>query len=118
MTLMTPLQCVELQFDAYNQRDLPRFLSAFAEDIRTFLLPDMTPVLSGKAAFAEFFATQRFNRAGLRAELVNRMVLGSTVIDHERIHGLSEAPVEMVVIMVIEGGYIAQEFVIPAKSPS
>lgn len=116
MTQMTPLQCAELQFDAYNQRDLPRFLSAFADDIQTFRLPDMTPVLSGKAAFAEFFATQRFNREGLRAELVNRMVLGNTVIDHERIYGLSDAPVEMVVVMVIEEGHIAQEFVIPNNS--
>ncbi len=114
---MTPLQCVELQFQAYNKRDLPRFLTAFAQDIRTFRLPAMTPVLSGKAAFAEFYATQRFNREGLRAELVNRMVLGNTIIDHEHVHGLGEAPVEMVVIMVIEDGLIAQEFVIPAKSP-
>ena len=118
MTLMTPLECVELQFEAYNQRDLPRFLSAFSDDVRTYRLPAMTPVLSGKAAFAEFYATQRFNCEGLRAELVNRMVLGNTIIDHERIYGLGDAPVEMVVIMVIEDGRIAKEFVIPAKSPS
>ncbi|WP_332700751.1 nuclear transport factor 2 family protein [Devosia sp.] len=117
MTLKTPLQCVELQFEAYNQRDLPRFLTAFADNVRSFRLPDMTLMIDGKAAYGEFYASQRFSHAGLRAELLNRMVIGNKVIDHELIHGLGPEPIETAVMFVVEEGLITTVFAIPAKSP-
>ena len=104
MTLMTPLQCAELQFDAYNQRDLPRFLSGFSDDIRSYRLPDMTLMLDGKAAYGAFYASQRFVHEGLRAELLNRRVIGNKVIDHELIHGLGPEPIETAVMFVVEQG--------------
>lgn len=115
MTMMTPLECVQLQFDAYNERDLPRFLSAFAEDVRSYRLPDMAPLLIGKAAYSDFYAKERFGHAKLRAELINRIALGNKVIDHELIHGLAEEPIETSIMFVIEDGLIAQVFVIPVK---
>lgn len=115
MTMMTPLQCVQLQFDAYNERDLPRFLSAFAEDVRSYRLPDMVPLLAGKAAYGDFYAKERFVHPKLRAELINRIALGNKVIDHELIHGLAEEPIETAIMFVIEGGLIAQVFAIPVK---
>jgi hypothetical protein len=115
---MTPVECVQLQFDAYNQRDLPRFLSAFADDVRSYRLPDMAPLLSGKAAYGDFYASQRFVHAGLRAELLSRMVVGNKVIDHELIHGLGPEPFETSVMFVVEQGLITTVFSIPAKSPS
>lgn len=113
---MTPLQCVELQFEAYNQRDLPRFLTAFADDIKSYRLPDMTLLLEGKAAYGTFYASQRFVHEGLRAELLCRMVIGNKVIDHELIHGLGPEPVETAVMFVVEQGVIRTVFAIPAKS--
>lgn len=118
MTLMTPLQCVELQFDAYNRRDLPLFLTAFADTIRSFRLPDMTLMLDGKAAYGEFYASQRFVHQGLRAELLSRMVIGNKIIDHELIHGLGPEPIETAVMFVVEEGLIGTVFAIPARSPS
>ena len=117
MALMTPLECVERQFAAYNQRDLPRFLSAFADHVRSYRLPDMTLLLDGKAAYGDFYASQRFVHAGLRAELLSRMVIGNKVIDHELIHGLGPQPVETGVMFVVEQGLISTVFAIPAKSP-
>jgi hypothetical protein len=115
MTMMTPLQCVQLQFEVYNERDLPRFLSAFAEHVTSYRLPDMTPLLAGKAAYSAFYAKERFVHTGLRAELVNRIALGNKVIDHELIYGLSEEPIETAIMFVIEAGLIAQVFSIPVK---
>jgi hypothetical protein len=117
MTLITPLACVQLQFDAYNQRDLPRFLSAFSDDIRSYRLPDMTLMLDGKEAYGDFYASQRFVHEGLRAELLGRIVVGNKVIDHELIHGLGPEPVETAVMFVVEEGLISTVFGIPAKSP-
>lgn len=115
MTMMTPLECVQLQFDAYNERDLPRFLSAFAEDVRSYRLPDMVPLLAGKAAYSDFYAKERFVHPKLRAELINRIALGNKVIDHELIHGLADEPIETAIMFIIEDGLIAQVFAIPVK---
>lgn len=115
---MTPIECVELQFAAYNERNLERFLTAFAENVRCYRLPDMVQTIDGKAALGEFYAANRFVHEGLQAKLLNRMVVGNKVIDHELIHGLSPEPMETSVVFVIEDGLIAQVFFIPAKSPS
>lgn len=103
---MTPLQLVQRQFDAYNARDLAGFLACYSDSVQVFRPPSPLPALVGKAAFTEFYATQRFNRPALRAELVNRMVLGNTVIDHERIHGIGPGTVEMAVVYLAQDGLI------------
>jgi hypothetical protein len=97
---------VQRQLDAYNARDLDRFLANFSEDITVYRLPSLEPNLVGKPAFAQFYASQRFNLPTLRAELVNRIVLGSKVIDHERIFGVRDAPFEMAVAYHVAGGKI------------
>ena len=117
MTKMTPVECVEHQFEAYNQRDLPRFLSAFSDAVRAYSLPDMTLLLDGKEAFGQFYASRRFVLEGLRAELLTRVVSGNKVFDHELIHGLGPEPMENVVMFVVEDGLITSVFSIPAKSP-
>ena len=97
---------VQRQLDAYNARDLARFLVNFSDDIAVYRLPSLEPALSGKPAFAQFYASQRFNLPGLRAELVNRIALGSKVIDHERIFGVRDAPFEMAVAYQVVGNAI------------
>jgi hypothetical protein len=52
----------------------------------------------GFRAVAVFYATHRFNIPALRAEVINRILLGSKVVDHERIWGLGEAPIEAVAV--------------------
>jgi hypothetical protein len=118
MTKMTPLECVELQLAAYNERNLHRFLTAFSDTVRSYRLPDMALLLDGKAAFADFYARNRFVHEGLHAELINRMVVGNKVFDHERIHGLAPEPLETAVIFMVEDGLIETVFFVPAISPS
>jgi hypothetical protein len=101
---MTPETIVQLQLDAYNARDLQRFVACYSDPIQMFRPPAAEPVLDGKTAFADYYATQRFNRPGLHAQLVNRRVLGRRVIDHERISGIGDAPFEVAVVYeVVEG---------------
>ena len=112
---MNPELIVAEQFAAYNARDLDRFMACFAPTIRAIRLPDMVTTLDGKGAYAEFYARERFCHEGLRAELVNRIVIGNKVIDHELIHGLGPQPVETAIMFVIENGLISTAFAIPAK---
>lgn len=104
--MSNPLELVQEQLDAYNARDLERFLKPYADDVEEFRLPNTEPWAVGKAAIAKFYAENRFNRPELHAEIVGRLVMGNKVVDHERITGIGPEPVEMIVIYAIENGLI------------
>jgi len=100
---VNPAEPVQRQLDAYNAHDLERFVAEYADDIQVFRPPAAEPVLSGKQAFAAHYAKNRFNLPNLHAEVVNRMVSGDTVVDHERITGLQEGIVEAVAVYRVSG---------------
>ena len=102
-----PEDVVQRQLEAYNARDLQRFLAEYSDDIQVFRPPAALPAIVGKKAFGEFYATQRFNHAGLHAELLSRMAFGNKVIDHERISGVREQPFEVAVVYAVIGDRIA-----------
>ena len=95
---------VQRQLDAYNARDLQRFIAEYTDDVRVFRPPAPEPVLAGKQAFAEHCA-DRFNLQELHAKLVSRMVLPATVVvDQEVITGLPSGQLAAVVVYeVVEG---------------
>jgi hypothetical protein len=104
---MSTVEVVQRQLDAYNAHDLAGFVAAYSEAIQVFRMPATQAAITGKAQFTEFYATRRFNVPGLRAELVNRMVLGTKVVDHERIRGLGDAPQEVVAVYQVVDDLIA-----------
>jgi len=110
-----PVAVVQRQLDAYNARDLARFLAEYSEDIEVFRLPAPTPAIVGKKAFGDFYATQRFNHAGLHAELRGRMAFGSKVIDHERISGVRDQPFDVAVAYEVRDGLIVRTWAIAAE---
>jgi len=93
-----PIGFVQRQLDAYNAHDLDRFVREYTDDIAVHRLPGATPFIEGKAAFSAFYRENRFSLRGLRAEVLNRMSFGHTVIDHERIVGLEAEPFEAAVV--------------------
>jgi hypothetical protein len=94
---------VQRQLDAYNAHDLDRFVAEYADDVKVFRPPAAEPVLSGKAAFADHYARNRFTLPGLHADVVNRIVAGNKVVDHERIAGLGDGIVEAIAVYEIDG---------------
>ncbi len=101
---MTPAAVVQRQLDAYNDRDLERFLAEYSDAIQVYRPPATAAAISGKAALSDYYAANRFNLPGLKAEVLHRFVLGSRVIDHERIHGVRDAPFEVAAVYeVVEG---------------
>lgn len=94
------------QLDAYNARDLGRFLAEYTEDVVACRLPGGEIVASGKPAFGEHYRKNRFNLPDLHAELVQRMVFGNKVIDQERVHGVAERPLEVAAIYEVTPGGI------------
>ena len=103
---MDPTEPVQRQLEAYNARDLECFVAQYTEDIRVFRPPAVEPVLVGKQAFAKHYADNRFTLPNLHAEVVNRMVAGNTVVDHERITGLQAGIVEAIAVYAVSEGLI------------
>lgn len=56
---------------------------------------------------AEHYAKHRFSLPGLHADVLNRIVCGNKVVDHERIAGVHAAPFEAVAVYEIVDGLIA-----------
>jgi len=48
-----PEALVQRQIDAYNARDLERFVDAYTDDVEVFRFPGTEPMLIGKQALAE-----------------------------------------------------------------
>jgi hypothetical protein len=103
---MNPVDVVQRQCDAYNAHDLQGFLATYSEAIQIYYLPAIKPALSGKAQLTQFYGTERFNRPDLHADIVNRIVLGNKVIDHERVWGIAESPIEGIAVYEVDDGLI------------
>ncbi len=110
-----PAGFAQRQLDAYNVRDLERFIDEYTDDVVAYRLGSAEPLLSGKAAFAEHYRKNRFTLPALRAELVNRMVLGNKVIDHERVFGVEPAPLDVAVIYEVTPAGICKVWFISGK---
>jgi hypothetical protein len=104
---MNPVDPVQRQLDAYNARDLARFVAEYTDDVKVFRPPAAEPILSGKPAFSAHYAKHRFSLANLHAELVGRMVSGNTVVDHERITGLEQGEMEAIAVYRVSGDRIS-----------
>lgn len=74
---------VQQQLDAYNARDIEALMACYADDARQFEHPAKL-LASGSAEIrARFIA--RFAEPNLHAQLLQRVVSGNFVIDHERV---------------------------------
>ncbi len=104
----TPPPSPQRQLDAYNDRDLARFVAEYTEDVQLYRVGEAEPFLVGKAAMAAHYAENRFQLPALHAELVNRMVFGNKVIDHERVTGVAPDPREVAAIYEVTPEGIAK----------
>lgn len=104
---MTPEAIVQRQLDAYNAQNLDAFCACFAEDC---VLGDLNGAVTqrGAAAIREryqsLFATYPENHAAL----VNRVVVGNVVIDHEDITRSPSERINAAAIYTVRGGLIAR----------
>jgi len=116
---LSPAMLAEAQLAAYNARDLDAFAACFAEDVEVYDFPGVLS-LSGRDAFRARFI-ERFKSEDLEAIAVHRAVIGSRVIDHERVWlegRTNSAPIDLVVIYTVRDGLIARVDFIKEGAPS
>jgi hypothetical protein len=98
---------VQEQFDAYNARNIDAFLAPYSDSVELYEYPDKL-IGKGKAQMRQMY-TDLFNKVtNLHCELVNRMVLGNTVIDYESVTGFGPKPVRAIAVYTVEGNKISK----------
>lgn len=103
----SPEAIVDAQLEAYNERDLDAFLASYSEDVVLATYPNVV-TQTGKAEMRARYA-KSFANPNVRAEILRRIVLGNTVIDHERITAPpAKGQLEAVAIYEIAGGKIVR----------
>jgi hypothetical protein len=110
-----PEAAVQQQLDAYNSRDIEKFVAVYAKDVQVFRPPAAEASMSGLEALRKFHAEQRFTLPKLHAELKGRLVLGNKVIDHERVSGIRDNPFEVAVVYEVTDGLIRKVWFFPAE---
>ncbi|WP_197481632.1 nuclear transport factor 2 family protein [Collimonas pratensis] len=109
-------EIVQKQFDAYNARDIDAFLATYADDVELFSFPN-TRTAQGKEEMRQRY-TLRFSDAILHGIVTKRIVMGNTVIDHERVRvTLPEGPgvMQAIAIYEVRDGKIAKVTFISGK---
>jgi hypothetical protein len=106
----TPREVVQLQLEAYNEKDIEAFLDVFAEDAEAYNFGDAKPFIKGKANFKTAYGKLFQSSPNLYSLVTSRQVLAQTVIDFEYITGRSnsEQPVLIIAIYKIENHKIVR----------
>ncbi|HYC27990.1 MAG TPA: nuclear transport factor 2 family protein, partial [Chitinophagaceae bacterium] len=96
------------QLLAYNAHNLEAFLEPYAEDVEIYGFPNQLQ-MKGKDAMRKAYEFLN-NTPGLYCRLLNRVVQGNMVIDHEEVWGFGNRPVYAVAIYQIKNGKISKVY--------
>lgn len=102
-----PEALAQRQLNAYNARDIDSFLRVYSADVEVMEL-DGKVSLKGQEAMRARYAPLFESSPLLHCELVKRMVIGSWVVDEERVTGRGPEPIHAAAIYEIRDGRIAR----------
>jgi hypothetical protein len=81
---VAPEVIVQRQLDAYNSKNIEAFAATYTEDVKLYRFPNSL-MGEGKVNLRQQYGTMFSAVKDLNAELVNRIVVGNKVIDHEKV---------------------------------
>jgi hypothetical protein len=109
---MTPEQLAEHQLQAYNERNINKFLEAYSDSVKVYMFPDKL-MYTGKDKMKSNYEGRFTSNPDLHCTLKSRMVLGNTVIDEERVLLNKSRPLlEAIAIYKVAAGKIQEVYFI------
>jgi hypothetical protein len=109
-----PAWVVQQQVDAYNERDIDRFVSLFSEDVEVGRFPEGGEVSRGRDKLRQRYAKLFEKSPDLHCRIVSRTVQGRFVIDRELVTGIrGGADVRAVAMYEVEDGEITRVWFLP-----
>jgi len=104
---MNPDEVVSRQVDAYNSRDLSKFVLCHHPEVELYNYPDSTPFAQGRSSVEERYKKVFDASPDLNSSIISRIIQDHIVIDKELIIGRAgREPFEMVAIYEVEDGLI------------
>lgn len=96
------------QLEAYNNRDIDTFASAFSDTVKVFRQPGIL-TYQGRDELHKRYGQMFENTPDLHCQLVNRIVSGNIVIDHERVRFSKDQPRrEAIAVYRVRNGEIVE----------
>ncbi len=95
-------QIVQSNLEAYNNRDLEKFMSWFSEDVELYSFSEMKLIASGKPAIEKLYKELFAASPNLNSTILKRIVFDNKVIDHESIVGRKGSKDILELIMINE----------------
>jgi hypothetical protein len=84
---MTVEQVVQQNLEAYNARDIDKFMSSFSEDIEMYNFTDGKMTAKGLSEVRKIYQELFDLSPQLHSTILKRLVFDNKIIDHERIEG-------------------------------
>jgi hypothetical protein len=100
-----PREIVDRQLRAYNAHDIEEFCSLYAQDAIICKLNRDQARIRGIDAIRAAYG-ERFKNPALHGEIKSRIEVGNFVIDHERVVGLADDPLEAIAIYEVQDSLI------------
>lgn len=82
---------VKQQLEAYNNRDIDTFAKAFSDTVKVYRQPGVLSY-QGREELRKRYGQMFANTPDLHCEVVNRIVAGNVVIDHEQVRRSKDSP--------------------------
>lgn len=98
-------QVVQNNLDAYNSRDLEKFMFWFSEDVELYSFSEMKLIASGKPAIEKLYKELFAATPNLHSTILKRIVFENKVIDHESIVGRKGSSEIIEIVMIYEVKY-------------
>ncbi|WP_232826664.1 nuclear transport factor 2 family protein [Cognataquiflexum aquatile] len=100
------------QLDAYNKRDIDAFVAPYADNVKVYKFPNEL-LYEGKTTMYDTYGRMFARTPDLHCRLVNRIVMGNTVIDQEEVTiSKKDPPMNAIAIYKIIDGKIAEVYFI------
>ena len=109
LIMNTPEMLVQQQLNAYNAHDLEAFLAYYAEDIELATIPPSGDITHGKNNIRKTYGVIE-RTPHLHCKILNRIVEGNMIIDHEEITTGNGKTFTSIVIYIIEKGKISKVY--------
>jgi hypothetical protein len=108
----TPERLAQEQLDAYNNRDIDAFVAPYSEKVKVFQFPDQL-MYEGKEEMKNLYGRMFARTPDLHCKLLNRIIMGDTVIDHEEVTlDKNQDPIYAIAVYKIREGKIVEVYFI------
>ncbi len=98
----------EAQLKAYNARDIEAFLVPYSDTVKVYAYPNQL-YYQGKETMRKVYTEMFANLPDLHCTLVNRIAMGSTVIDQEEVYIQEGQPnINAIAIYKMQGDKIVE----------